>query len=134
VWGFGRAIALWGFNVAQQFRADSDIDLCRKFLIAELALMECSMQIALPNRTTFPLSREAGLVQIAESLSEEAFLGRYGGRLQAVANQVGLVDVVCRITGGDRRSPIKFPTEAGCLCPTGSVPPDSSRRSTGTYP
>jgi hypothetical protein len=55
VWGFGRAIALWGFNVVQQFRADSDIDLCRKVLIAALALMACSMQIALPNPTTFQL-------------------------------------------------------------------------------
>jgi hypothetical protein len=54
VWGFGRAIALWGFNPAQQFRADSDIELC-KVLIAALALMACSMQIALPNRTTFQL-------------------------------------------------------------------------------
>jgi hypothetical protein len=55
VWGFGRAIALWGFNAVQQFRADSDIDLCRKVLIAALALMTCSMQIALPNRNTFQL-------------------------------------------------------------------------------
>jgi hypothetical protein len=55
VWGFGRAIALWGFNAAEQFGADSDIDLCRKILIAALALMTCSMQIALPNRTTFHL-------------------------------------------------------------------------------
>jgi hypothetical protein len=55
VWGFGRAIALWGFNAMQQFCADSDIELCRKVLIAVLALMVCSMQIALPNRTTFHL-------------------------------------------------------------------------------
>jgi hypothetical protein len=55
VWGFGRAIALWGFNAAQQFRADSDIELCRKVLIAVLALMAYSMPIALPNRTTFQL-------------------------------------------------------------------------------
>jgi hypothetical protein len=55
VWGFGRAIALWGFNAVQQFRAGSDIELCRKVLIAALALMACSMQIALPNRTTFQL-------------------------------------------------------------------------------
>jgi hypothetical protein len=54
VWGFGRAIALWGFNAVQQFRADSDIELC-KVLIAALAPMACSMQIALPNRTTFQL-------------------------------------------------------------------------------
>jgi hypothetical protein len=39
----------------QQFCADSDIELCRKVLIAVLALMVCSMQIALPNRTTFHL-------------------------------------------------------------------------------
>jgi hypothetical protein len=55
VWGFGRAIALWGFNAVQPFRADSDIELCRKGLITALALMACSMQIALPNRTTFQL-------------------------------------------------------------------------------
>jgi hypothetical protein len=55
VWGFGRAIALWGFNAAQQFRADSDIDLCRNVLTAALVLMTWSMQIALPNRTTFQL-------------------------------------------------------------------------------
>jgi len=39
----------------QQFRADSVIDLCRTVLIAALALIACSMQIALPNRTTFQL-------------------------------------------------------------------------------
>jgi hypothetical protein len=39
----------------QQFCADSHIELCRKVLIAVLALMACSMQIALPNRTTFQL-------------------------------------------------------------------------------
>jgi hypothetical protein len=55
VWGFGRAIALWEFNAVQQFRADSDIEPCRKVLIAALALMACSMQIALPNRTIFQL-------------------------------------------------------------------------------
>ena len=55
MWGFGRAIALWGFNAVQQFRADSRNDLCRTVLIGELALMACSMQIALPNRTTFQL-------------------------------------------------------------------------------
>ena len=48
-----------------QFRADSVIDLCRKVLIAALA-----MQIALPNRTALQLPAKAGLVQIAESLSE----------------------------------------------------------------
>ncbi|MGA7317753.1 MAG: hypothetical protein WBX22_27735 [Silvibacterium sp.] len=62
------AIALWGFNAMQQFRADSDIELCRNVLIAVLALMACSMQIALPNRTTFQLPAKRGLVQIAESL------------------------------------------------------------------
>ena len=65
MWGFGRAIALWGFNAVQQFRADSVIDLCRKVLIVALALIACSMQIALPNRTTFQLPAKRGLVQIA---------------------------------------------------------------------
>jgi hypothetical protein len=55
VWGFGRAIALWGFNAVQQFGSDFDIDLCRKALIAARALMACNMQIVLPNRTTFQL-------------------------------------------------------------------------------
>jgi hypothetical protein len=55
VWGFGRAIALWRFIAVQLFRADSDIDLCGKVLMIELALMVCCMQITLPNRTPFPL-------------------------------------------------------------------------------
>jgi hypothetical protein len=54
----------------QQFHADSDTDLCRKVPTIEVALMECSMQIALPNRTTFFPTREAGLVQISISLIE----------------------------------------------------------------
>jgi hypothetical protein len=71
VWGFGRAIALRGFNAVQQFRADSVIDLCRKVLIAALALIACTMQIALPNRTTFQLPAKRGLVQIAEALIDK---------------------------------------------------------------
>jgi hypothetical protein len=71
VWGFGRAIALWGFNAVQQFRAESDIDLCRKVLIAALALMTCSMQIAPPNRTPFQLPAKRGLVQIAKSVRRD---------------------------------------------------------------
>jgi hypothetical protein len=55
VWGFGRAIALWGFNALRQFRSGSHNDLCGTVVIAELALMARSMQIALPNRTTFQL-------------------------------------------------------------------------------
>jgi hypothetical protein len=50
------------------FRADSVIDLCRKVLIAAQALIACTMQIALPNRTTFQLPAKRGLVQIAYSL------------------------------------------------------------------
>jgi hypothetical protein len=72
VCGFCRAIALWGFNAVQQFRADSDIELCRKVLIAALALMACSMQIALPNRTTFQLPAKRGLVQIANALIDHS--------------------------------------------------------------
>jgi hypothetical protein len=73
----------------QQFRADSDIDLCRNVLIAELALMACNMQFALPNRTTIPATREAGLVQIADALSEggQSFPSRKG----RVADHPGLV-------------------------------------------
>ena len=69
MWGFGRAIALWGFNAVQQFRAGTASELCRKVLIAVLALTVCSMQIALPNRTTFPATREAGLLQISSAVS-----------------------------------------------------------------
>jgi hypothetical protein len=70
--GNGRAIALWRFIAVQHLRADADIDLCRKVLIAEMALMEYSMQLALPDRITFPATREARLVQIAESLSDDS--------------------------------------------------------------
>jgi predicted ATPase with chaperone activity len=66
--GFSRTIALWGFIALQQFRDDSDIDLCRRVLIAALTLMACSMQFVLPNDTT----REAGLVQIAKLLSDRS--------------------------------------------------------------
>ena len=52
----------------RQFRAESDNDLPRTVLIVELALTARSMQIALPNRTTLLATREAGLVQIADSL------------------------------------------------------------------
>ena len=61
-------LLLWGFNSVQQFRADSHIDLCSEALIAVLALKACSMQIALPNRTTFRPPAKRGLVQIAEVL------------------------------------------------------------------
>jgi hypothetical protein len=57
-WKFGRAIALWGFNAGQQFRPDTDIDLCRKVPIAAFALMTYSIATALPNRTTFQLPAE----------------------------------------------------------------------------
>jgi len=42
VWEFGRAIVLWGFKAVPQFRADSDIDLYKTVLVAELALMKLS--------------------------------------------------------------------------------------------
>jgi hypothetical protein len=100
VWGFGRAIALWRFNAVQQFRADSDIDLCRKVLIAALALMTCSMQIALPNRTTFQLPAMRGLVQVAEALIEHskciggsAIFGQSGVMLTQAIRQ-------CRVSRG----------------------------------
>jgi hypothetical protein len=62
----------------QQFRADSAIDLCGKVLIIEPALMVCCMQIALPNRTTFPLPAKRGLVQIAFSLKSAEGLSYRG--------------------------------------------------------
>jgi hypothetical protein len=39
----------------EQFGVGFDIDLCRKVLIAALALMACSMHIALPNHASFQL-------------------------------------------------------------------------------
>ena len=43
VWGFGRAIALWGFNAVQQFGADIDCDQFWSVLIA-VAVM-CTWQL-----------------------------------------------------------------------------------------
>jgi hypothetical protein len=53
--GIWQGNCFMGIQCSEQFGADSDIDLCRKVLIAALTLMACSMQIALPNRTTFQL-------------------------------------------------------------------------------
>ena len=67
MWGFGRAIALRGFNAAQPFGADMDSDQL-------WSVPECSgggdvhSAIVLPNGTTLPATREAGLVQIANAL------------------------------------------------------------------
>ncbi len=55
----------------QQFRVGSNIDLCTKVLIAELALMTCSMQIAPAKSYYFTATREAGLVQIANSVRRD---------------------------------------------------------------
>jgi hypothetical protein len=52
----------------QPFRAQSGNDLCRIVLIIELARMTRGMHIAMPNGTTLPANREAGLVQISKSL------------------------------------------------------------------
>ena len=65
-------VGIWQGNCSMGIQcnaADSDIDLCRKVPIAALALMACSMQIALPNRTTSQLPAKRGLVQIAYALS-----------------------------------------------------------------
>ena len=70
--GFGGAIALRGFNALRPFRADSGEDMRRTVLIVELLLMACRVQIAMPNRTTLPATREAGLVPIAKSLSDSS--------------------------------------------------------------
>ena len=48
----------------EQFRADCDIDMCRRVLIDELAPMACSKQFPMPHRTISPATREAGLVQM----------------------------------------------------------------------
>jgi hypothetical protein len=50
----------------QQFRADSAIG----FVTATMAAAGCSMQFVLPNRTPLPATREAGLVQIANALTD----------------------------------------------------------------
>ena len=51
----------------QPIRAQSGNDLRRIALIVELARMTCGMHIAIPNGTTLPATREAGLVQIANA-------------------------------------------------------------------
>ncbi len=52
----------------QQFRAGFDAE----FATVALSAARCGTQIVLPNRTPLPATREAGLVQIAESLNETA--------------------------------------------------------------
>ena len=50
MWGFGRAIALWGFNAAQPFGADMDSDQFWSVLTAAVAVMftsQLSCQIVL---------------------------------------------------------------------------------------
>jgi hypothetical protein len=54
VWGFGREIALLGFNAVQQLGVDIDCDQFWSVPTAAVAVM-CTLAIALPNRTTFPL-------------------------------------------------------------------------------
>jgi hypothetical protein len=66
--GFGRTIALRNFIAVQQFRADFDIGF-----VTAAAAVGCSMQFVLPNRTPLPATREAGLVQISNVLSEALF-------------------------------------------------------------
>jgi hypothetical protein len=70
VWRFGRAIALWRFIAVQQFRADSDIDLSRRALIAELASDGVQHADCPAKSYYFPSTREAGLVQIANALTD----------------------------------------------------------------
>jgi hypothetical protein len=50
----------------QQFRADSGTGV----VTATMAAAGCSMQFVLPNRTPLPATREAGLVLIANALSD----------------------------------------------------------------
>ena len=45
MWGFGRAIALWGFNAVQQFGADIDCDQFWSVLTAAVAVM-CTSQLS----------------------------------------------------------------------------------------
>jgi hypothetical protein len=80
VWGLGRAIALWGFNVVQQFGADIDCDQFWSVLTAEVS--------------SYP--RKAGLVQIAKSLTDlGSVMGKSPGVYKPVHldvnGQVGLV-------------------------------------------
>jgi hypothetical protein len=57
VWRFGRAIALWGFNAVQQFRADSDMELFRKILALEReAQEECPALLLRSSYTRSPKS------------------------------------------------------------------------------
>ena len=50
----------------EQFRAAFETE----FAAAAMSAAGCSMQFVLPNRTPLPATREAGLVQIANALSE----------------------------------------------------------------
>ena len=56
-----------------QFRADSDIDLSRRALIAELASDGVQHADCPAKSYYFPSTREAGLVQIAYALFEAGF-------------------------------------------------------------
>src|ERR1700722_19453589 len=72
MWGFGRAIALWGFNAVQQIGADIDSDQFWSVLTATVAVMvtsqlSCQMYYASSTRV-------AGLVQIANALIEHTHL------------------------------------------------------------
>jgi len=76
--GFGRTIALWGFIAVQQFLAGFDT----RFVTAAMTAVRGSMQFVLPNRTPLPATREAGLVQIADALTD-AYYSRNVGIAQA---------------------------------------------------
>jgi len=52
----------------QQFRAGFKTE----FAAATMSAAACSMQFVLPNRTPLPATREAGLVQIAISLTRRS--------------------------------------------------------------
>jgi hypothetical protein len=75
----------------QPFRAQFGNDLCRIVLIIELARMTRGTHIAMPNGTTLPADREAGLVQVAYALFQVRFpvaglfcaCRRHGGRSYA---------------------------------------------------
>ena len=54
----------------QHFRADFDSASFGSILSAAVAAM-CISQLVLPNRTTLPATREAGLVQIVNGLTED---------------------------------------------------------------
>jgi hypothetical protein len=57
MWGFGRAIALWGFNAVQQFGADIDNDKFWSVLIAVAMMYTSQLSCQIVLRFQLPAKR-----------------------------------------------------------------------------